>query len=141
MEGLLTGDTILGILGVFPEEYQHCAFLAAETLQEALDDFMQKQTKSTAKGASYEIKMFSLEPSGFRRIRLSAQTKFRKSFALERQYLHACIRQHVTGTLASQILGGKKPVHAFLQQPFADFDSFGLFRSVVSTDEPVFNPK
>jgi nitrogen fixation NifU-like protein len=48
----VTGDTILGILGVFPEEDQHCAFLAAETLQEALDDFMQKQTKATVKGAS-----------------------------------------------------------------------------------------
>jgi nitrogen fixation NifU-like protein len=43
----VTGDTILGILGVFPEEDQHCAYLAAETLQEALNDFMKKQTNQT----------------------------------------------------------------------------------------------
>ena len=36
----ITGETILEILGRFPEESRHCAFLAAETLQDALDDYM-----------------------------------------------------------------------------------------------------
>ena len=39
----ITGEMILDILGVFPEEEQHCAFLAAETVQAALSDYMQKQ--------------------------------------------------------------------------------------------------
>lgn len=36
----ITGDKILEILKVFPEEDRHCAFLAAEALQEALNDYM-----------------------------------------------------------------------------------------------------
>ncbi|MCJ8502698.1 iron-sulfur cluster assembly scaffold protein [Desulfatitalea alkaliphila] len=36
----ITGETILELLGVFPEEDRHCAFLAAATLQEALSDYM-----------------------------------------------------------------------------------------------------
>jgi len=36
----ITGDAILEKLGKFPEEDRHCAFLAAETLQEALDHYM-----------------------------------------------------------------------------------------------------
>jgi nitrogen fixation NifU-like protein len=32
----ITGETILKILGRFPKEDEHCAFLSAETLQEAL---------------------------------------------------------------------------------------------------------
>jgi nitrogen fixation NifU-like protein len=47
----VTDDTLLGILCVFPEEDRHCVFLAAETLQEALDDYMQKLTKSIANAA------------------------------------------------------------------------------------------
>ncbi|MFZ7125383.1 MAG: iron-sulfur cluster assembly scaffold protein [Desulfobacterales bacterium] len=39
----VTGDTILEILGRFPEEDRHCAFLAAQTVQEALCDFVRKQ--------------------------------------------------------------------------------------------------
>ena len=39
----VTGERILVILGQFPPEDRHCAFLAAETLQEALSDFMKKQ--------------------------------------------------------------------------------------------------
>ncbi len=39
----VTGDRILETLGVFPEEDTHCAYLAAETLQEALADYMKKQ--------------------------------------------------------------------------------------------------
>jgi len=40
----ITGETILDILGTFPEEDRHCAFLAAETLQEALNEYMMKNT-------------------------------------------------------------------------------------------------
>ena len=47
----VTGETLLGILEVFPEEDQHCAFLAAATLQRALDDYMRKLTKSSVKDA------------------------------------------------------------------------------------------
>ena len=39
----ISGEAILNILGVFPEEDRHCAFLAAQTLQEALADYMKKQ--------------------------------------------------------------------------------------------------
>jgi len=38
----VTGEKILEILGGFPKEDEHCAFLAAETLQEALNDYMMK---------------------------------------------------------------------------------------------------
>ena len=38
----ISGEAILEILGVFPEEDQHCAFLASEALQEALSDYMKK---------------------------------------------------------------------------------------------------
>ena len=38
----ISGETILKILGSFPEENRHCAFLAAETLQDALSDYMMK---------------------------------------------------------------------------------------------------
>ncbi len=36
----ITGDAILEKLGKFPEEDRHCAFLASETLQEALNRYM-----------------------------------------------------------------------------------------------------
>jgi len=38
----ITGETILKILGSFPKENWHCAFLAADTLQDALNDYMIK---------------------------------------------------------------------------------------------------
>ena len=41
----ITGEEILQIIGGLPEENQHCAFLAAETLQAALSDYMMKQTQ------------------------------------------------------------------------------------------------
>jgi nitrogen fixation NifU-like protein len=41
---IITGDTILELLGRFPEEERHCAYLAAETLQVALDSYMRKST-------------------------------------------------------------------------------------------------
>ena len=40
----ITGNIILEKLGGLPEENEHCAFLAAESLQKALHDFMIKQT-------------------------------------------------------------------------------------------------
>jgi nitrogen fixation NifU-like protein len=39
----VTGEAILKRVGRFPKEEAHCAFLAAETLQEALNDYMTKQ--------------------------------------------------------------------------------------------------
>ncbi|MCK5851363.1 MAG: iron-sulfur cluster assembly scaffold protein [Kiritimatiellae bacterium] len=36
----ITGEAILGILGGLPEEDRHCAFLASESLQEALHSYM-----------------------------------------------------------------------------------------------------
>ena len=41
----ITGETILEEIGRFPKEDEHCAFLAAETLQEALKNYMIQQTK------------------------------------------------------------------------------------------------
>jgi nitrogen fixation protein NifU and related proteins len=39
----ITGEMILDILGGLPEDSRHCAFLAAEALQEALNDYMTKR--------------------------------------------------------------------------------------------------
>jgi len=36
----ITGETILDKLGGFPEKDRHCAFLAAETLHKAANDYM-----------------------------------------------------------------------------------------------------
>jgi len=41
----ISGETILEALGGLPEEDRHCALLAAETLQEALDNYMKKQRR------------------------------------------------------------------------------------------------
>ena len=41
----ITGDVIMEELGGLPKDDGHCAFLAAETLQEALNDFMVRQVK------------------------------------------------------------------------------------------------
>ena len=38
----ITGEAILERMGGLPESEEHCAFLAAETLQEALNDYMKK---------------------------------------------------------------------------------------------------
>jgi len=40
----ITGDAIMEELGGLPSDDAHCASLAAETLQEALNDYMVKQT-------------------------------------------------------------------------------------------------
>jgi len=45
----ISGETILKVLGGLPEEDRHCALLAAETLQEALDDYMRKQRRKKEK--------------------------------------------------------------------------------------------
>ena len=42
----VTGDTILEKLEGLPEKEQHCAFLAGETLQEALSNYMVKVTSA-----------------------------------------------------------------------------------------------
>jgi len=43
----ITGDTILEKLKGMPKGEEHCAFLAAESLQEALNDHMIKQGKKS----------------------------------------------------------------------------------------------
>jgi nitrogen fixation NifU-like protein len=39
----ITGESIIRTIGGLPEEERHCAFLAAETLQEALNNYMIRQ--------------------------------------------------------------------------------------------------
>jgi nitrogen fixation NifU-like protein len=41
----VTGEKIISVAGKLPKEDEHCAHLAAETLQEALNDYMIKQRK------------------------------------------------------------------------------------------------
>ncbi len=38
-----SGEKILDVLGIFPEADRHCAFLAAETVQAAVEDYMKKR--------------------------------------------------------------------------------------------------
>lgn len=45
----VSGEEILKTLGRFPKDDQHCCFLAADTLQEALNDYMIKQTAKNKK--------------------------------------------------------------------------------------------
>ena len=42
----ISGESILKKVGGLPEEDKHCAFLSAEALQEALNDYMIKQKRS-----------------------------------------------------------------------------------------------
>jgi nitrogen fixation NifU-like protein len=49
---LVTGETILQILGDLPEEERHCAFLAAETLQAAVADYLQHQVSDLSRRGS-----------------------------------------------------------------------------------------
>jgi nitrogen fixation NifU-like protein len=42
----ITGEAILKKIGRFPKEDEHCAYLAAETLQKALHIYMTRQTAS-----------------------------------------------------------------------------------------------
>jgi nitrogen fixation NifU-like protein len=46
----ITGDTILEKFGRLPKEDEHCAFLAAETLHGAIDDYMIKQINKKGSG-------------------------------------------------------------------------------------------
>ena len=46
----VTGEAILEKLGGLPKEEEHCAFLAGETLQEALSNYMKKQVKEMKGG-------------------------------------------------------------------------------------------
>jgi len=41
----ITGESILKKLGSFPEEDKHCAFLSVEALQDAVNDYMIKQSR------------------------------------------------------------------------------------------------
>ena len=41
----ITGKIILEKIGRFPKENEHCAFLVTETIQEALQKYMSRQTK------------------------------------------------------------------------------------------------
>jgi nitrogen fixation NifU-like protein len=43
----ITGEAILAKLGTFPKEDEHCAYLAAETMQKALQLYMTKQTAAS----------------------------------------------------------------------------------------------
>ena len=43
----ITGEAILLRLGRFPREEEHCAFLAAEAVQMALNSFMEKKAERT----------------------------------------------------------------------------------------------
>ena len=42
----ITGESILKKVGGLPEEERHCAFLSADALQEALNDYMIKKQRS-----------------------------------------------------------------------------------------------
>lgn len=44
----ITGETILGFFGDLSEEDRHCAFLAAETLQEAVEGYLKKRGRRCA---------------------------------------------------------------------------------------------
>lgn len=43
----ITGESIMEVLGGLPKEEAHCAFLAAETLQEALHSYMIRSREET----------------------------------------------------------------------------------------------
>ena len=49
----ITGDAILGTIGRFPKEDRHCAFLAAGTLQEAVNQYMRTRSKEVRYADSY----------------------------------------------------------------------------------------
>ena len=57
----ITGETIINILGTMPEEDRHCAFLAAETLQDALNDYMIQPNKMKVKEDELEKEIKELE--------------------------------------------------------------------------------
>ena len=48
----ITGESILAELGGLPKEHEHCAFLAAEALQAAANDYMVRQAGTHRNKAS-----------------------------------------------------------------------------------------
>jgi nitrogen fixation protein NifU and related proteins len=42
----ITGETILSVVGGLPRDHEHCAFLAAASLQAAVDDHMARQVRN-----------------------------------------------------------------------------------------------
>ena len=58
----VTGETIIEKLGRIPSVEEHCAYLAAETLQEALNDFMIKQ--AMRKKCSILLELNDLDEGG-----------------------------------------------------------------------------
>jgi len=48
-----SGEKILDVLGVFPEEDKHCAFLAGETVQAAIGDYMKKLAKRNSDNSAH----------------------------------------------------------------------------------------
>jgi nitrogen fixation NifU-like protein len=42
----MTGETVISTIGRLPQEDMHCAFLAAETIQEALSNYMKDHLKT-----------------------------------------------------------------------------------------------
>jgi nitrogen fixation NifU-like protein len=57
----ITAETIFNILGAMPEEDRHCAFLAAETVQEALKDYLIRPNKMRVKKEKLEKEIKELE--------------------------------------------------------------------------------
>ena len=45
----ITGESILTVLGGLPQEHEHCAFLAANSLQAATNDYMVRQAQKQKK--------------------------------------------------------------------------------------------
>jgi len=57
----ITGEAILNKLGKFPKEEEHCAYLAAETLQKALQIYMMKQAGRQHNGNYAKTKLTKAE--------------------------------------------------------------------------------
>jgi NifU-like protein involved in Fe-S cluster formation len=48
----ISGEIILSAVGRLPQDHHHCAFLAAETLQAAANDFLIRQARKTKNAAA-----------------------------------------------------------------------------------------
>ncbi len=57
----ITGETIINILGTIPKEDRHCASLAAETLQDALHNYMIQPNRMRVKEDELEKEINELE--------------------------------------------------------------------------------
>ncbi|MGB9499125.1 MAG: iron-sulfur cluster assembly scaffold protein [Dissulfuribacterales bacterium] len=58
----ITGERVLENLGGLPEENEHCAYLAAETLHEALNNYMKQNTR---KQTNHKIAVSERKPENF----------------------------------------------------------------------------